>query len=199
MKTNKQRAAFLLVCLFLTTSISAIAQNKRSDWTAFNQYIEVDATQELKFKLVATVKADVVRRKGKAGIWTRVDNKNGSVGFFENMRRKPIRLNEDKEYIIEGVIDENSKNLFFGGLAYGNGTFTYQKFELFIENPETGVLERVEIVNDNFESITNSNRPEGWNVTLEDGKDSNNDGFLVSLIKTEKINLNAIQIVGEGR
>ncbi len=198
MKNSTLKTLVLSLGLLLATSVSVTAQNKKSDWTAFNQHVAVQADQELKFTLLATVQADVVKRKGKAGIWARVDNKNGTTGFFENMSRKPIRKNSKETYMIEGVIDANAKELFFGGLAWGNGTFTYDDFELYIENPTTKKMEAVIITNGSFEKTSN-NKIEGWNIALENGEDKNGDGFAVSLVNTENSKTSAVQIVGQGK
>ncbi len=198
MKNSKLHKVILCFGLLLVTSATVTAQNKRSHWTAFTQHVAVKATKELKFTLLAKVKADVIKRKGKAGLWTRVDNKDGTTGFFENMSNKPIRKNTEDIYMIEGVIDQNAKELFFGGLAWGNGTFTYDDFELYIENPVTQKMEGVPIANGSFEKTSN-NRIDGWNIALEEGADENGDGFAVSVVNKETSNSNAVQIVGQGK
>jgi hypothetical protein len=198
MKNSRLNKLAFCLGLLLVTSISTTAQNKKSDWTAFAQHVDVDAKQELKFMLLATVQADVIKRKGKAGLWARVDNKNGTTGFFENMCRKPIRKNTTETYFIEGVIDEKSKELFFGGIAYGNGTYTYDDFELYIENPKTKKMEAVKITNGNFEQ-TSKDKVNGWNIALENGADKNSDGFAVSLVSNKNNSSSAVQIVSQGK
>lgn len=198
MKNLKSNKLTLCLAILIVTSSSVMAQNKKRDWTAFAQKVDVQASQELKFTLLATVKADVVKRKGKAGLWARVDNKDNTTGFFENMCRKPIRKNTSEIYAIEGVIDENSKEIAFGGIAYGNGTYTYDDFELYLENSKTGKMEPVKITNGNFEETANTS-VNGWNIALENGADTNRDGFAVSLVTTKNNTSSAVQIVGQGK
>lgn len=198
MKNSKLTKLTLCLSILTATSSSLMAQNKKRDWTAFAQQVNVQASQELRFTLLATVKVDVVKRKGKAGLWARVDNKDSTTGFFENMCRKPIRKNSSEIYVIEGGIDKNSKEILFGGIAYGNGTYTYDDFELYLENSKTGKMELVKITNGNFEETATTD-VNGWNIALENGEDINGDGFEVSLVYTKNNTSTAIQIVGQGK
>ncbi|TDW50348.1 hypothetical protein EV144_102787 [Flavobacterium sp. 270] len=131
----------ITLCLFLSfTLIQAQTQKViSSDWTSFNQTIDIQTKVKKKFKVIASVKLETTEPKSWAGVWARVDTKNEEEGFFDNMQDRPIKSKEWNSYTIEGTIDENSKSLSFGGLCLFNGKFYFDKFELLIEN-EKGVL-----------------------------------------------------------
>ncbi|OXG05519.1 uncharacterized protein DUF664 [Flavobacterium araucananum] len=144
-----------LTILFLfLTFVGAQAQTQKtvsSDWTAFNQTIAIQTSVKKKFKVIASVKVEASDPKAWAGVWARVDTKNDEDGFFDNMRDRPVKINEWKSYTVEGTLDNNSKSLSFGGLCLNNGKFYFDKFELLIEN-EKGVFEPITILNSGFET-----------------------------------------------
>jgi hypothetical protein len=144
-----------LTILFLfLTFVGAQAQTQKtvsSDWTAFNQTIAIQTSVKKKFKVIASVKVEASDPKAWAGVWARVDTKNDEDGFFDNMRDRPVKINEWKSYTVEGTLDNNSKSLSFGGLCLNNGKFYFDKFELLIEN-DKGVFEPITILNSGFET-----------------------------------------------
>lgn len=144
-----------LTILFLfLTFVGAQAQTQKtvsSDWTAFNQTIAIQTSVKKKFKVIASVKVEASDPKSWAGVWARVDTKNDEDGFFDNMRDRPVKINEWKSYTVEGTLDNNSKSLSFGGLCLNNGKFYFDKFELLIEN-DKGVFEPITILNSGFET-----------------------------------------------
>ncbi|WP_157578104.1 hypothetical protein [Tenacibaculum ovolyticum] len=96
----------------------------------FKQLISI---QKKKFKLIANLKVKPNDSKAWAGIWVRVDTKDGEPCFFDNMSDRKVKINQWKEYTIEGEIGKNSKSLRFGGLCLYNGEFLFDNFKLLIE------------------------------------------------------------------
>ncbi|GAA0732905.1 hypothetical protein GCM10009430_46530 [Aquimarina litoralis] len=142
-------STLLFICLFTHgQEIKEVSRN----WSAFSQSVEVSTNSERKFKVVAHVKVETEDPKAKAGIWARVDNKpDQGRGFFDNMGNRPIKSNSWNSYTVQGILNDKSEKLVFGGLFYNNGTFFYDKFELYIEDDQ-GEFQQVDIKNAGFET-----------------------------------------------
>ncbi|QWX82964.1 DUF664 domain-containing protein [Cellulophaga sp. HaHaR_3_176] len=150
-----------LVTLF---SFSVNAQNVKEvsgDWTSFSQFLEISSNKQKKFKVVAHVKVDTGDDNAWAGVWARVDDEGGEQGFFDNMGDRPIKSNVWKSYTVEGLINENSETLNFGGVCVSNGKFYFDKFELYIED-DNGVLQQIKINNSSFENVVSYSGIPKW-------------------------------------
>ncbi|MBS7256669.1 DinB family protein [Flavobacterium branchiicola] len=152
-----------LLLLFFSGTYAQTQKNISSVWMAFCQSIEIQTPVKKKFRVIASAKVESNDPKAWSGVLARVLNKNEEEGFLDNMNDRPIKSNEWQSYTIEGTIDENSKTLFFGGIAEANGKFYFDKFQLFIENAK-GAFEPVTILNPSFETpVTNTDIPK-WNL-----------------------------------
>lgn len=141
--------ALLFICLFINgQEIKEISR----DWSSFSQSVEVATDSVRKFKVVAHVKVETEDDKAWAGVWARVDNKpDQGRGFFDNMGNRPIKSNSWNSYTVQGILNDKSEKLIFGGLFFNNGTFFYDKFELYIED-DKGEFQPVDIKNGGFET-----------------------------------------------
>lgn len=182
----------------LLSAISINAQNQKKDWTSFAQKIDVSTSKEIKFKLTASVKANVSTTDGTAGLWARVDNKKKGSGFFDNMADRPITTNVWTEYAIEGVLDKKSQYLYFGGLVLGNGTFLFDNYKLYIENPKTGTMDFITIENASFEKPILQDKVKGWALGITIAQDEKVEGYTIALSKDAEDKEQALQIKGEG-
>lgn len=135
-----------------------------SDWTSFNQTIDIQTAVKKKFRVIASVRVETNEPLAWAGVWARVDTKSEDEdGFFDNMSDRPIKTKEWQSYTVEGTIDQNSKSLSFGGLCLFNGKFYFDKFELLIEN-DKGVFEPLTVLNSSFETpVKNGDIPK-WSL-----------------------------------
>ena len=160
-----------LVLLFLSHLLTyAQAQKTISrDWNSFSQTLDIQTATKKKFKVIASVKVESDEPSAWAGVWARTDTKNEEVGFFDNMRDRPVKEKEWKSYTVEGTIDSNTKSLSFGGLCLYNGKFYFDKFELFIEN-DKGVLEPVKLLNSSFETVVKNDEIPKWNIGISKGE-----------------------------
>lgn len=154
----------VLLLFALAINLHAICQTKEisRNWTSFVQTADASfLKKKVKFKVTAFAKADLVDSTAWAGIWVRVDNKNGETGFFENMGQRPIRTNEWKAYTIEGVMDENADKINFGGLCMNNGRFFFDNFEFYVEN-DKGKFQKANVENPGFEVAVEKNTIPKW-------------------------------------
>ncbi|MEO7977195.1 DUF664 domain-containing protein [Flavobacterium sp.] len=156
----------ITILLLLLNLVFAHAQTQKtisSDWTSFNQTIDIQTSVKKKFRVIASVKVETDEPLAWAGVWARVDNKNEEDGFFDNMGDRPIKAKNWQSYTVEGTIDANTKSLSFGGLCLFNGKFYFDKFELQIENAK-GVFEPLTILNSGFETpVKNGDIPK-WSL-----------------------------------
>lgn len=152
-------AIFTLLC----SSIITIAQPEiKQEWTSFMQMKDASFLKsKVKFKLTASSKIILEDTTALAGLWVRIDNKEGGVDFFDNMSDRPIVSSEWKTYSLEGEMDENSDKISFGGVCVGNGKFYFDDFVLLIENL-AGVMEKVMVENSDFEVAVNGNEIPSW-------------------------------------
>ncbi|MRX40773.1 DUF664 domain-containing protein [Flavobacterium sp. LC2016-23] len=190
---------FTIVVFFLSF-VSVQGQAPRvisSDWMGFSQTIDIQTPAKKKFKLVASAKVETAEPKAWAGIWARVNNKNDEVGFFDNMEERPIKSKDWQSYTVEGIIDENSKSLTFGGLSSYNGKFYFDKFQLFIENAK-GVFEPVTILNSGFETPVNNGDIPKWNLGTSKAKLVKVKEYKVYSDKSAADGKNALVLEGTG-
>lgn len=144
-----KKITYSSICLFLLLTSLCSGQDMYS-WSGFSQQIDVSIYAGKKFKLEAAVKSDCKMEKSMCGLWARIDKKDKSVGFFDNMMDRPIRDNEWKTYSIQGVVDDNANMLFIGGLVFYGGNFYFDDFKLSVLENEK--WKSIEIKNSNFEN-----------------------------------------------
>jgi hypothetical protein len=69
---------------------------------------------------------------GRAQMWMRVDRKDMSMGFFDNMSDRPITSSEWKEYDIVGTIDTKADQIYFGCMLVGEGKVNFDAVKIDI-------------------------------------------------------------------
>lgn len=187
-------AAFIIALL---SAITISAQSKVKDWTAFSQKIDITTSKKIKFKITASVKANTENKNSHAALWARVDNKKKKTGFFDNMSNRPITINSWNTYTIEGILDKNALQLYFGGIASGNGSFMFDNFKLFIENADTNKFEEIPINNGSFEKQLDINKVVGWGMAVSINQGEKTNGFSGSISIDAADGKSALLIRGE--
>jgi len=124
--------------------------NAQQDCVAYYLKIEIKNYEGHRFRLSASVRAEIDNDSASARLWARVDKQVG-YGFFENMWDKPIRNKEWKKYTMEGKIDSGAVMLAFGALCQYNGKFYYDDFKIEIETKNN---HWEKIYDENFEKDT---------------------------------------------
>lgn len=117
----------VLICISSFSSIRA-----QENWSAWSHTISTKGLEGHRFKMQASIKAEVTDDSASARIWARIDKKSGN-GFFDNMWARPVRNKEWKNYIIEGKIDEDATKLVVGMLCELNGKFYFDNFKVEVE------------------------------------------------------------------
>lgn len=146
-----KKILILFFALVLNLFVNGQPKEFSRNWTSFVQSNDASfLKKKVKFKVTASAKAIVDDSTSWAGIWVRVDNKNGEAGFFDNMSNRPIRSSEWQTYAVEGEMDENAEKINFGGLCMNNGKFYFDNFEFYVEN-DNGKLQKANVDNAGFE------------------------------------------------
>jgi hypothetical protein len=97
---------------------------------------------------------------GSAALWLRVDRPSGARGFFDNMRDRPIRVPEWREYEIEGPVAEDATHVAFGVMASGAITADFDAIDLAVRRGDA-LWTSVSIEDSGFEPRANALG--GWN------------------------------------
>ncbi len=87
---------------------------------------------------------------GTGHLWLRVDNKDKSMGFFDNMGSNPIKSSEWQQYEIVGKVSSNAKSIVFGCFLQGKGALYYDKAQLFYKQNDEWI--EIPLVNGGFET-----------------------------------------------
>src|SRR5688572_12165094 len=104
----------LLSCFILIFPVLLHAQSNNG-WGAFIKAVNASGFAGKKFRLEAAVKVQLIDPNAEAEVWVRVDKLNKKMGFFYNMKDKPIRSNNWAVYTIQGKVDKDANELVFGG------------------------------------------------------------------------------------
>lgn len=174
-----------IYCFFLIGLFFCANGYTQDDWTSFTYTIKIKANKKLKFKLSADIKVENIDKVAWGAIYARVDTNNDEYGFFDNMRNRPVLSSEWKNYEINGHIDENSSKLVFGGICTSNGKFYFDNFELYIENLQTGELEKTTINNHNFENNPTNSKLSGWDTDFPKMTADFEKGYAYNLVKDD--------------
>jgi len=112
--------------------VSARLQSKRSTADGFATLMQmISANRYLgkRVRLTAFVRAEDVN--GWAGLWMRVDRKNGDLLQFDNMQNRPIQGTLAwNQYAVVLDVPEESHAIAFGLLLAGRGKVWVDNFQL---------------------------------------------------------------------
>ena len=98
--------------------------------------------------------------KGSGHLWFRVDKKNRTMGFFDNMENRPAKSREWKQYEISGRVDKDAKNLAMGTFLLGEGKLLADDFHFYMKQNNEWV-EIPEMAN-SFEKDNTGEKPVSW-------------------------------------
>ncbi len=99
------------------------------------QSIDATAYRGHRLRLTASAKAGASASQ-HTGLWFRVDKADGSIGFFDNMRDRPISENEWQTYTVEGTVDPSAARITIGILVLGEGEVWLDNVELIDLGPD---------------------------------------------------------------
>lgn len=125
----------------------------------------IDATnlRGKEIKLTASVKAQVERIGNQGQLWLRVDRENKQMGFFDNMRDRPIRSDEWSVYEINGKVADDAVMIFFGSIMNGTGKLLLDDFKLLTLSDDNQ-WGPVDIKNPGFELGEVGQPPKHWSA-----------------------------------
>ena len=119
-------------------------------WAGFVQHIDVSSYHGRHFRVSGAVRADSLEGDASAFLWARIDKADHSLGFFDNMKDRPIRSGKWNTYTIEGTVDADGSRLFFGGIYQQKGYFYFDDFHVSMQT-KSGTYEEIPILDPGFE------------------------------------------------
>ncbi len=108
-------------------------------------------------RLRGRVRAAVHGSEGSAALWLRVDRAHAQTGSFDNMRDRPVRAADWREYAIEGPVAEDATNVSFGAMGSGAVMADFDAIDLAVRDVG-GHWTAVPIADPGFEAASF----EGW-------------------------------------
>ncbi|MEI6900440.1 MAG: erythromycin esterase family protein [Bacteroidota bacterium] len=114
------------------------------------------------FKFSAWLKVGKETSDGQGQLWSRVDKKDKSMGFFDNMSDRPVTSKDWNYCEINGLVDKDATFLYFGSMLIGTG-------ELFVDDISLSYKENdqwfpIELPDPTFENGEVGKKPETWYV-----------------------------------
>ncbi|SDD96488.1 Peptidase family S41 [Pricia antarctica] len=98
--------------------------------------------------------------EGTGHLWFRVDNSDGSKGFFDNLGNSPITKNEWMDYEIQGNVDSLATSLVFGCFLKGKGKLLLD--DVHLSYKDGGEWIDIPIENSDFESEALDDKHGQW-------------------------------------
>lgn len=130
----------------------------------------IDATphQGKQIRLRAAVRTQVEGAGSTGRLLLRVNRANGEMGFFDNMRDRPITDSTWTTYDITGEVADDAEYIYFGGLLTGRGTARMDAFQLQVRDTTDADWTSVPVTNAGFEAGDADTSPSAWQ-TRDDG------------------------------
>lgn len=145
-----------------------IKKTNQLGFAPFSQRLSSESLRGKYIRLVGRMKADVPTSGGSGHFWLRVDREDKSMGFFNNMDAAPALKNEWTSYSFEGKVNEDAKNIYFGGFLSESGTVLIDDVQLFARANAAEDWKPITIVNGDFETVEND-LPKGWIIAPKKG------------------------------
>lgn len=121
------------------------------------QSFRTEGIRGKEFKLKATVKV----KNGSGQLWLRVDRTNGKMGFFDNMRDRPLKSAEWSTLEIRGQVAHDAVKICFGALLYGRGQLWLDDFQFLVK--KDSIWKPTEMIqNSSFEENLPGHAPGKW-------------------------------------
>ena len=135
--------------------------------------------KDKQFRITARVKADVKGSNSNGYLFHIAFNSKHEIIFEDNMRNRPIRLNEWKDYDISGQYTDDTPYIVIGVELTGKGKLWIDKIQFFVRD-ENGNWENIHLENLCFEKTKGDYTPTNWDVS--------GYGYEYKVTKDEKLN-----------
>lgn len=139
----------------------------RSAFAPFSQRLDATLLRGQEVRLRADLRAEVTGPGNQAQLWLRVDREHGQMGFFDNMKDRPVTRPDWQTYEISGRVDDDAESLLVGGFLQGQGTAWFTNFRLDARH-EGGAWRGVALHSPGFGGAANGAVPAGWGGGAKD-------------------------------
>lgn len=107
--------------VYASRRLNRVTDVPSGSWAGPAQSLDAANYRGKRVKLRASVKVDVPDGNSHGQLWMRVGRDNGEVGLFKNIDDRPIMSADWGSYEIDGMINEDAKQINFGCLLVGSG------------------------------------------------------------------------------
>lgn len=146
----KNRIFVILITVLFSNNMVKAQEIIEQEWTSYSQTINIANKAGYDFRVTASIRKEAKNKSSKAGMWVRVDKKDGKVGFFSNNSYYTEVTDKWENYEIKGTIDESASILNIGAFARNSGDYYYDNFKLQVKKGN-GKWESILIKNLGFE------------------------------------------------
>ncbi len=108
------------------------AQGPTRTFATLSQAVDATPYRGKRIRLRGRVRA---RDGGGAQLWLRVDRRGGALGYFDNMRDRPVQTREWTDVDIVGPVADDASQLLFGLLLSGRGAMEADDLRLEVLGP----------------------------------------------------------------
>ena len=140
----RMRKSLFLLLLTVGCSIRLAAQTQPPDplpeqyavFSVWSQRLDLSQYVGKKYRLSAAIRVEPATPESFAAIFIRNEPPQGGLRawtYMDNMRDRPVKDTAWQTYTLEYVVDPKAPWIGFGTLAFGNGVFFYDMFQLSVE------------------------------------------------------------------
>ena len=108
-----------------------------NDFGNLMSHIRADKFEGKQIRFSAYLKTGEKTTNGQGQLWVRIDKKDKTIGFFDNMDNRPIISKDWKRAEIAGIVDKDAQLIVFGCMFIGEGELFADNFKLeYFENDQ---------------------------------------------------------------
>jgi pimeloyl-ACP methyl ester carboxylesterase len=122
-------------CFLFITLVFSNGLKAQKNWGTYSTTINEQGYAGLRFRYRAFIRSEIEDSDATASIWVQI-NKNNGHGFAGNLNNLPIKNREWKEYLLEGVIDEDYSQIVLGVLGRYDGRFYFDDVSFEVEQKD---------------------------------------------------------------
>lgn len=151
MKLINTIKAFVVLGIAFSSKINAQqATQAVKEWTSYSQSINVADKEGYEFKISAAIRVEKPKKNSRAALWTRIDKKDGKMGFFRNDAYTTTLTDKWQVFEIKGTVDNGAEVLNIGAYCQNNGDFYFDDFKVEVRKG-TEKWQTIAISNSGFE------------------------------------------------
>lgn len=115
------------------------------------QRLDAAPYRGMRIRLGAALRVEPGDENSHGHLWLQVNRGANQLGFFDNMKDRPVRAGEWRRYRIEGTVAEDAATIFVGAFLRGRGRMWLDEVKLEVAPARGGRWRKVALGNAGFE------------------------------------------------